>query len=185
MVVGVRIVDMSESGLLSHLEVLQITFNQQLTGTLPTTLGKLTALQNLYGWNASLESLPDSVGHLASLQKVCEVSWCLSGLALRFVPIICRRLCVVCARLVVHSCVAPCLVGGSDGQPYFGCSANLTGATFKGRHILLGWKHWHQVPTRTQRQSLVVNSEVPRQPVRVKWGPNPSKTIAPRHATSR
>jgi hypothetical protein len=37
--------DFDGAGLVSHLERLQVTFNRQLTGTLPNSLGSLTALQ--------------------------------------------------------------------------------------------------------------------------------------------
>jgi hypothetical protein len=66
-------------GLLSHLEVLQLTFNRALTGTLPSTIGQLTKLRWLYAWNASLESIPEAVGGLRSLERLDMMDNALSG----------------------------------------------------------------------------------------------------------
>lgn len=57
-------------GILSHLEVLQLTFNRDLVGPVPDEIGNLKQLQRFYAWNTSLESLPVSIGGLEALRAI-------------------------------------------------------------------------------------------------------------------
>ena len=68
-----------EIGLLSHLEVLQLTFNRGLTGTLPPAVGRLSKLKWLYAWNASLQSVPETVGGMQGLVKLDLMDNALAG----------------------------------------------------------------------------------------------------------
>ena len=54
-------------GMLSHLETLQLTFNRELAGPLPQSIGELRHLKRLYAWNTSLTSIPATIGNLTSL----------------------------------------------------------------------------------------------------------------------
>ena len=55
---------------LTHLQDLQVGFNPDLTGPIPTSVAGLRSLERLYAWNASFTSVPPEFGSLPSLIAV-------------------------------------------------------------------------------------------------------------------
>lgn len=53
-------------GLLAHLETLQLVFNPELTGALPSSIVN-TSLTYLYAWDTGLSSLPNEIGQMKTL----------------------------------------------------------------------------------------------------------------------
>ena len=69
----------AEIGLLSHLKILQLTFNRGMVGAIPESIGNLTRLERFYAWNTSFTSIPTAMGNMKNLIALDLTDNCLEG----------------------------------------------------------------------------------------------------------